>query len=198
MIRKLQRIIRNNKKEVFVSSFLILVLFIFFIGNAFAALTPTKSVIITSQNTNYDNKDAGSWKVEKSSKWIGKGRARVSFNVDTTAMPKSKNTDVVMVIDVSDSMSGNKLENVKRSSTELIETLLSNSNNNVSLVSFANSSNILSSFTNDKDISSCDTNSRWWLGLAHLPLYATDAYRSATYCRSEPTYRQVASMDTPG
>ena len=151
MIRKLQRIIRNNKKEVVVSSFLILVLSIFFIGNAFASLTPTKSVIITSQNTNYDNKDAGSWKVEKSSKWIGKGRARVSFNVDTTAMPKSKNTDVVMVIDVSDSMSGNKLENVKQSSTELIETLLSNSNNNVSLVSFANSSNILSSFTNDKD-----------------------------------------------
>lgn len=151
MIKKLQRIIGDNKKEVFVSSFLILVLSIFFIGNAFAALTPTKNVIITSQNANYDNKEAGSWKVEKSGKWISKGRARVSFNVDTTAMPKSKNTDVVMVIDVSNSMSGKKLENVKQSSIELIETLLSNSNNNVSLVSFANSSNILSSFTNDKD-----------------------------------------------
>lgn len=152
MVKKIRNVIIHNKKEVIVSSFLILVLSIFFIGSAFAALTPTESVIITSKNTNYENNEAGSWQVKKSGKWISKGKARVSFDVDTTEMSKSKNTDVIMVMDVSSSMTEEKLDEVKQSSIGFIENLLSNSNNNVSLVSFANNFTVLSSFTNDKDI----------------------------------------------
>ena len=152
MLDKLKDIVINHKKEVIVSVFLILVLSIFFLGSSFATLNPIESIIITSENSSYENKDAGSWNIEKSAKWIYKRRARVSFEVDTTVMSKNNSTDVVLVLDTSDSMSGNKLENVKQSSIELVETLLSNSNNNVSLVSFADDYNVLSSFTNDKDM----------------------------------------------
>lgn len=152
MIKKFKDIVMDYKKEVIISTILILFLSIFFIGKAYAALTPTKSIIIKSKNSSYENKDPGAWQIEKSSKWLSKGRARVSFDVDTIAMSQNDNTDIMIVLDVSNSMSNDKLDNIKKSSTALIEKVLSNSNNNVSLISFSDNYNILSSFTNEKDM----------------------------------------------
>ena len=152
MIKKFKDIVMDYKKEVVISAILILFLSIFFIGKAYAALTPTKSIIIKSKNSSYENKDPGAWQIEKSSKWLSKGRARVSFDVDTIAMSQNDNTDIMIVLDVSNSMSNDKLGNIKKSSTALIEKVLSNSNNNVSLISFSDNYNILSSFTNEKDM----------------------------------------------
>lgn len=152
MIKKFKDIVMDYKKEVIISAILILFLSIFFIGKAYAALTPTKSIIIKSKNSSYENKDPGAWQIEKSSKWLSKGRARVSFDVDTIAMSQNDNTDIMIVLDVSNSMSNDKLGNIKKSSTALIEKVLSNSNNNVSLISFSDNYNILSSFTNEKDM----------------------------------------------
>ncbi len=148
---KIKDFINHYKKEVMIFSVFILFFSIFFIGNAFAAFTPVKSVIITSKNTSYGNKEEGSWQVEKSGKWIGKGRARVIFDVDTTLMTENKSTDIIMVLDISGSMSGDKLDRVKQDSTELVDSLLSNGNNQVALITFDTTSTIVSDFTNDKD-----------------------------------------------
>ena len=151
VIEKMTNIIKNRKKEVIAFCFLVAVISIFLISNAFAALVPTKSVIITSQKTSYEEKEPGSWQVEKSGKWISKGKARVSFDVDTTLMTEDKDTDVILVLDISGSMSGDKLDRVKTDSTELIDSLLSNKNNNAALITFDTESTIVSDFTNDKD-----------------------------------------------
>ena len=67
-------------------------------------------------------------------------------------MTEDKDTDIIMVLDISGSMSGDKLlERVKQDSTELIESLLSNRNNQVSLITFDTESTIVSDFTSDKD-----------------------------------------------
>ena len=150
-MNKIKMFIQEHTKEVVVFSIFVVALSIFFVGNAFAALTPTESVIITSRNTSYEDKEPGSWQVEKSGKWISKGKARVTFDVDTTLMTEDTDTDIIMVLDISGSMSGDKLDRVKSDSTELIESLLSNQNNQVALITFDTESTIVSDFTNDKD-----------------------------------------------
>ena len=148
---KIKRFVEEHTKEVVVFGIFVVVVSIFLVGNAFAALTPTKSVIITSKNTSYEDKEPGSWQVEKSGKWVSQGKARVTFDVDTSLMTEDKDTDIIMVLDISGSMSGDKLERVKQDSIELIESLLSNRNNQVSLITFDTASTIVSDFTSDKD-----------------------------------------------
>ena len=150
-MNKIKMFIQEHTKEVVVFSIFVVALSIFFVGNAFAALTPTKSVIITSKNTSFEDNEPGSWQVEKSGKWVSKGKARVSFDVDTTLMTEDRDTDIIMVLDISGSMSGDKLDRVKSDSIELIESLLSNRNNSVALITFDTASTIVSDFTNDKD-----------------------------------------------
>ena len=147
----MKRFIRENVKEIVVFGIFIVSLSVFFIGSAFAALTPTKSVIITSKNTSFENSEEGSWQVTKSGEWTAKGEATVSFDVDTTLMTNNQYTDIIFVLDISGSMSGEKLERVKSDSTELINTLLSNSNNRAALITFDTDSSILSRFTNDRE-----------------------------------------------
>ena len=151
MRKKLKEFLSNYKKQVVILGVFLLSLAIFFIGKSFAVLTPIKSIILTSKNTSYEEKVPGSWQVEKSGKWISKGRARVTFDVDTTLMAEDKNTDIIMALDISGSMSGNKLDRVKQDSIELVDKLLSDSNNNVALITFNTSSTIVSNFTNQKD-----------------------------------------------
>ena len=150
-MNKIKMFIQEHTKEVVVFSIFVVALSIFFVGNAFAALTPTESVIITSRNTSFEDNEPGSWQVEKSGKWVSKGKARVTFDVDTSLMTEDTDTDIIMVLDISGSMSGDKLDRVKSDSTELIESLLSNQNNQVALITFDTESTIVSDFTNDKD-----------------------------------------------
>ncbi len=110
-----------------------------------------KSVELTSQHTSYTNNAPGSWNVEKSAEWIEAGKARITFNVDTVANNKDNTyLDLVMVIDNSGSMSGEKITQVKHDAIELIESVLSDSNNRIGLVSFGSSASRLSNLTTDK------------------------------------------------
>ena len=104
LVRKID--IKKYSKEFLALGVFVVALSIYLITNAFAALTPTKSVIITSEKTSYEENEPGSWQVEKSGKWISKGRARVTFDVDTTLMTEDKDTDIIFVLDISGSMSG--------------------------------------------------------------------------------------------
>ncbi len=157
-------IFRKNKRQfgicshrrVFVALFLFLIFGISasvsFILRTNAQTVPIRSVEITSSHTSYEDAEPGAWKITKSAEWTDVGKARVTFEVDS--IPKydeSKNLDVLMVIDRSDSMKGRKMEQVKSDATELIDYLLSRQANRVALVTFENSATVLSGFTNDKD-----------------------------------------------
>lgn len=151
MLQKVKIFIKKYKKESIAFSLLFFSLLIFFIGNAFAALEPVRSIIITSEKTSYTNSEEGAWQVEKSGSWIKKGTAEVSFNVDTILKTNNKYTDIIFVLDISGSMSGEKLDRVKSDTTQLVESLLSNTNNRAALITFDTNSSILSDLTNDKD-----------------------------------------------
>ena len=151
MGRKIKNFINYHKKEMIVSAILVFSFSIILIGIAFAAVEPVRSIVLTSKNTSYEEKVPGSWQVEKSGKWAAKGIAEVSFDVDTRMKTNTQNTDIIFVLDISNSMSGNKLERVKSGTTELIEDLLSNRDNRAALITFDSTSTILSNLTNDKD-----------------------------------------------
>ena len=105
------------------------------------------SVIMKSQD--YGN--AASWKITKSAEWTANDTVQVIFDVDSVMKNQNQLKDVILVLDISQSMEGDKLDRVKKDSKDFISNLLENSNNRVSIITFGNTSNILSSFSNDEE-----------------------------------------------
>ena len=112
---------------------------------------PIKSVTLTSAHTSYTSNEPGSWNIEKSAKWTGRGKAQITFDVSSIMKSSEVHKDVIFVLDNSGSMSGDKLAQVKHDATELIESLLSDDQNRAALVNFNSTAEVLSMLTNDKD-----------------------------------------------
>jgi len=121
------------------------------VSNVFGELTPIKSIEIFSEQADFSKKEPGSWKITKSAKWVSKGTAEITFDVDTVLKTENKNADVLFVLDISGSMSLDKLNRVKADSIELIESLLSNNKNKAGLITFETNSSIVSELTSDKE-----------------------------------------------
>lgn len=151
MRNKIKKFVKSHTKEVIIFGVFIIAIIIYFIAPAFATLIPVKSVVITSENTSYKDSEPGSWQVTKSGKWTGKGEATVSFDVDTVLKSDYQYTDIIVVLDTSDSMSRDKIARVKSDSIDLINTLLSNPNNRAALITFGTTSTIISDLTNDAE-----------------------------------------------
>ena len=143
--------IRKHKKLSILSlSVLSILLLVTILPNSFASLTPVKSISFESENLNYEENESGSYQITKSAEWIGKGKARITFQVDTKELIKENtNTDTILIIDTSNSMEGEKLDKVKSDSIDLINKLLQNNANKVSMIEFNTNATILSDFTNN-------------------------------------------------
>ncbi len=142
----------NNIKffRIFFGSILFLFVLILFITNSFATSVPIKSVEIKSENLNYDNNEQGSWKVTKSSSWISKGKARITFDVNSIEKNDNKDRDIILVIDNSASMYSGKFEKVLGYVVDVFNELKEDPRvNRVSLISFNNTATILSDFSSD-------------------------------------------------
>ena len=149
---KLQPFFTRYKKECIAALIFVVSIGIFSISYAFASTEPVRSITMTSRNTNYENKEEGSWQVTKSGYWTGYGEAEVTLDVDTSLMTNNQYTDIIFVLDISGSMAGEKLDRVKSDSKELVSSLLSNKNNRAALITFDTSSQIVSELTNDEEL----------------------------------------------
>lgn len=149
MKNKIKKFIKEHIKEIIIVCVLVIAILIYFIVPSFANLIPVKSVVITSEHSSFEDNEPGAWQVTKSGEWTGRGEATVTFDVDTTLKTSTRYTDVIFVLDISGSMSGNKLDRVKSDSIDLINTLLSNTNNRAALITFDTTSTIISGLTND-------------------------------------------------
>ena len=137
---------RENKKYLYL--LFIIPIVVFFIGRSFSVEQEVKSIEIESYN--YD--DAGSFHIEKSAKWVGLGKAEVTFNV--RSIEKDTGTsykDIIMVIDTSGSMYGDKINRVKDDAIELANSILDNPNNRIALITFSDNATLKSNLTDDKN-----------------------------------------------
>ena len=169
---KIERMIRHLKKRFrrcsklkltgFILSFLIIFLFVIslFTGKNIVLVGVKKvlngvgiyteeisNVDITSNN--YD--EEGSWKINKSAKWTSSTTAEVVFDVNSIRKVNNTKKDIILVLDVSDSMAGDKIDKVLNDTKELIDYVLSDGDNRIALITFDSMSTIVSDFTNDKD-----------------------------------------------
>lgn len=150
ILNNLYKTIYRHKKSSIILIIVILLGLIFFIPNTFAILTPVKEIELYSQKLSYQDKTPGAWKVTKSAKWASVHEAEITFNVDSILKSNNTQRDVILVLDTSGSMAGDKLSRVKLDATELVENLLEDANDKVALITFNTSSQIDSGFTNDK------------------------------------------------
>ena len=163
-------IFRKNKRQfgihsyrrVFVALFLVIVIGMIssFFLNVNAQLSPIHSVTFSSEHLDFGNSEEGSWNITKTAEWVGETRAKVTFTAESiTKTDKTKKLDIILVIDNSGSMEGDKLNQVKADSMDLINTLLSASGHRISLVAFNTNAQILSDFTDDRSLLSHYVNS---------------------------------------
>ena len=153
VMRKIKEGIKNlnGKQKLGIISGIILLILLVTVPFAFASLTPVKSVFITSEKLNYQEQEPGSWQIEKSAEWTGVGKARITFDLDTILRQEGNPMDIIFVLDISGSMTGDKLTRVKEDAAELIDTLLSTEENRAALITFETGSTLVSDFTNDKE-----------------------------------------------
>ena len=148
----------KNKNLFLISSVLVLIL-ILFISFSYASLTPIKTIYITSENLNYEDQEPGAFKITKSSEWIGNSTANIKFDLNSIVSPINKKVDVILAIDTSQSMTGNRLTQIKSEINSLMDYILKLDNENkVGLISFNSEATILSDFTNDYNILESEIN----------------------------------------
>lgn len=162
MFEKIRKNICISKHELLALLLLFcLVIIIFAFSFSYANPLATPSVTITSENLSYDNHEAGAWRIVKSAKWVSKGKAEITLDVDSVIKTRRKYSDVIIVLDTSGSMNEErlvgkstyktKLSKAQEDCENLIRNNLADSNNHVALINFSSDSNIVSNLTNDEE-----------------------------------------------
>lgn len=140
------RSILKSKFALSFVSIIILLLLISLIVPSFAALTPVASVMIDSESVSYNA--PGGFRITKSARWISMGTARITIDVDSSLMVENNGSGVIIVLDVSSSMDGTKLNKVKEDTAYLANELISKGSR-VALVAFDTTARVLTDFTTD-------------------------------------------------
>ena len=145
--------VKEKLKNFFCKNWKLVVFLILFICliSIFSSKSSTLVVDLESKKSSYKEEAGGSFHVSKSAEWIRKGKARITFEVDTKELiNKNATTDVILIIDSSSSMVGNKLDKMKRDSIDMVNKLLDTGDNRISIINFNDSAQILTDFSNNK------------------------------------------------
>ncbi len=145
--------IHDNIAKFFINNKFILVivlfcLFIIFMTNTFAALTPIKTITFSSTTLSYLSNEEGSWQITESASWTSKDVARVNIKLKTLKKNISEYTDVILVLDISGTMKDSKLTQLQNDVNNLIASTINNGDK-VALITYNDSATIVSGFTDD-------------------------------------------------
>ncbi len=141
-----------DKKHILFYSAIILVLatMAVFIGRSLSSPDENEIKTISIESGNYNN--PGSWKVNKSAKWVDINKAQIEFEVNSVLKTDDVNyKDIILIMDISGSMEGDKIDRAKEDAIGLTQSILSNPENKMALIIFNGFSEIKSSFTSDRN-----------------------------------------------
>ena len=112
---------------------------------------PVPSISFSSAHSNYGTdsaNDPGAWKIDKEAHYTGDAKAKITFNIQSRMKTNAQNKkDIVLVLDNSGSMDGEKLDKAKKDSVNLATSLLSDPANRIALVKFNSDAAILTPST---------------------------------------------------
>ncbi len=144
----------RSHRRVFVAMFLLMIvstIITSLILKASAADGPIPSIEFVSENSNFADNEGGSWKVRKTVDWVDAGKARITFEINSKAfINENAVRDIVLVLDVSGSMEGEKIRRITNDATELVSNLLDSPENQIALITFSDEANVLSEFSRDE------------------------------------------------
>ncbi len=146
------KIFFKRYKLVSFSVFVLLVIGLITVPRIFAELQPVKSVEILSEESNFNEKEAGSWKIDKSASFKTIDTCLVTIDLETISKSSDRGQDIVFIIDTSESMTGEKLNMMKLGVINAINEVLINDKNRVGLTFFNSVSSIESNLSNDKEL----------------------------------------------
>ena len=98
----------------------------------------------------FESKD-NLWNITENVKWIDSNKIEITYDLISEIETYNKNKDVILMLDTSGSMFGDKLQTLKDNSIELLDTLLEVETNKIALIEFNTTSNIIQEFTNNKE-----------------------------------------------
>ena len=91
--------------------------------------------------------DPGAWKVDKEAHYVGDNKAKITFNIQSRLKTNTQNKkDIVLALDNSNSVNGERLDRIRRDSANLVDNLLSDSSNRMALLKFNADASILTPF----------------------------------------------------
>lgn len=140
-----------DEKKYILCSIVLIGLFIVFMLNSFAVLEPVSSITVKSTTLDYSKSEEGSWKYTKTAKWISKGKARINIKLETIEKPRAEHTDVILVLDTSESMVKDKIEQLQKDVNELIDYTVPKGNK-IALITFNDTATIVNDFTDDASL----------------------------------------------
>ena len=160
-VNNMEEPVLKKKKVIFTKPVLIKIIFISLIivgiivayrfQSAYSIVYTEEIRSVEIEESGYDNNVSGSYHIDKSASWIGLNRARINFELNSLVLTSDGYKDIILVMDVSGSMQGAKIQRAIEDAKELTEVLLSDSNNKMALITFASTSSIMTQFTNNKE-----------------------------------------------
>ena len=159
---KVKIFMQNKNNRTIATIALIIVCFFAFnlsglLNNVFTSLAnlftnvdgEIKELVIESEG--YDT-EGGSYKITKRGNWSSSTEVELEYELESIAEDNGVNKDVVLVLDISKSMEGTRIDELKSSTSDLVKTLLSKNDNKVGIVSFSTSAKVESNLTNDETV----------------------------------------------
>lgn len=85
----------------------------------------------------------------KSANFLSESEVEITIDLNTVFKSNNKETDLLLAVDNSEMMGGDRLTQVKEATIDLVNSLLTDGDNKMGLITFNSSSEIVSNFTND-------------------------------------------------
>ena len=148
-----KRIMNLKNRKLILSLFCVMVISILcgFILSSYSAQELIPSVEVETKTLNYKDKMPGSFRVTKSARWISRDQVRVRLDLESISSETEKGKDIIFLIDTSDAMKNEKLLEIKKGLTNIINSVLMDSNNRIVLITYSSDSKVISSLTNNKN-----------------------------------------------